>query len=764
MKLVYGKTLNADETLIVQNIANSCDILFDTARLLFYRGIDSVSKAKRFLSTGKSGFYSPFLLSGVKDAVERITLAKERGENVLIFGDYDADGVCATTVLYYCLTEFGVKNLRFYVPEREEGYGLNVDTVTRFNEQSPIDLLITVDCGISDCEKIKIIKDLGVDVIVTDHHEPPELLPDCIKINPKLSGQEYPESVLCGAGVAYKLGYALIGNNADKYLDFVALATVADSMELIGENRDIVVEGLKLINDKKTLRLPFKYLLGENNKTVSAQTLAYTIAPRINAGGRMGDANSALQLFTTSDPNAVYELSVKLNGYNVARQTECDNIYHEAKDKIKKYSLDKKDVILVKDERWNVGFIGIVAAKLVEDYAKPVIVFAGHDHYLKGSARSVESINIHDAITSAKDLLIGFGGHSQAAGVSVEKTNFAALDSSLNSFVKANYGKIEAEQKIYADWNINEEISERFAREIDMLEPFGVGNRRPVFTTEVGAINSLPLKQGSAHYSFKCKPLEILDFNGQKHVKILSLPISKKVLFEINVSTYKNRLSIKGYARAVYADYGDFNGLDEYILESELSKFLVVDENFITIERSSLEKGKGTGTIYALTDPKNLNLYPEYSALPRSIYSPVGKNFNDCVVVALEEIPEGFNRVVYLDKPLSIYKTELPCTVINDVCGYNFINRLSTDRTEFARIFNILKGLSGKIYNGSANFALKYANQNDKLQFVFCTEVFLELKIFSVKNGIFTYNEKVKNVLTNSKLYSKIILLKENYV
>ena len=174
MKLVYGKTLNADETLTVQNIANGCDILFDTARLLFYRGIDSVSKAKRFLSTGKSGFYSPFLLSGVKDAVERITLAKERGENVLIFGDYDADGVCATTVLYYCLTEFGVKNLRIYVPEREEGYGLNVDTVTRFNEQSPIDLLITVDCGISDCEKIKIIKDLGVDVIVTDHHEPPE--------------------------------------------------------------------------------------------------------------------------------------------------------------------------------------------------------------------------------------------------------------------------------------------------------------------------------------------------------------------------------------------------------------------------------------------------------------------------------------------------------------------------------------------------------------------------------------------------------------
>lgn len=764
MKLVYGKTLNADQTLTVQHIADSCDILFDTARLLFYRGIDTVDKAKRFLSAGKAGFYSPFMLSGVKDAIDRITLAKEREENVLVFGDYDADGVCATTVLYYCLTEFGIKNLRIYVPEREEGYGINLDTLTRFNEQSRIDLLITVDCGISDFEKIDKLKDLGIDVIVTDHHEPPEILPDCIKINPKLCGQEYPESVLCGAGVAYKLGYALIGDYADKYLDFVALATVADSMELIGENRGIVIEGLKLINDKKTLRLPFKYLLGENNKVVSAQTLAYTIAPRINAGGRMGDANAALKLFTTDNPNAVYELSVKLNGYNVARQTECDNIYHEAKVKIKKYSLDKKDVILVKDERWNAGFIGIVAAKLVEDYAKPVIVFAGHLDYLKGSARSVESVNIHDAIAAAKDLLIGFGGHSQAAGVSVEKRNFAALDLSLNCFVKENYGKIDEEQKVYADWNINEEISERFAREIDALEPFGVGNRRPIFTTEVGAINSMPLKQGSAHYSFKCKPLEILDFNGQKHVKILSLPINKKVLFEINVSTYKNKLSLKGYARAVYLEYGDFCGLDEHILESQFSNFMVGNENFISIERSELEKGKGTGTIYAVGDPKNLKLYPEFNELPRSIYSPEGKNFNDCVVVALEEIPDGFNRVVYLDKPLSIIKTDLPCSVVSDVYGYNFINRLSTEREEFARIFNTLKELSGKIYNGSANFALKYANQTDKLQFIFCTEVFLELKIFSDNNGIFTYNEKVKNALTNSKLYSKIILLKENHV
>lgn len=764
MKIIYGKKLNTDETLIVQEIAEKCDILFDTARLLFYRNIDTVEKAKRFLNAGKHGFYNPFMLSGMKDATERIMLAKDRGENVLIFGDYDADGVCATTTLYYCLIELGIRNLRIHVPEREDGYGLNIDTVTKLNEQCPIDLLITVDCGISDFDKIDEIKKLGIDVIVTDHHEPPEILPNCIKVNPKLDGQEYPENILCGAGVAYKLGYALIGANADKYLDITALATVADSMDLIGENRDIVAEGLKLLNDKKFLRLPFKYLLGENNKTITSQTLAYVIAPRINAGGRMGDANSALRLFTESDPNKIYELAVKLNGYNIARQTECDNIYREAKEKIKKYSLEHRSVILVKDEKWSAGFIGIVAAKLVEEYGKPVIVFAGHEDYLKGSARSIDPINIHDAIASSKDLLIGYGGHSQAAGVSVSKENFKAFDDALNIFIKNNYNSTNVENSLYADWNIEDIISERFAREIDMLEPFGVGNRKPIFTTEVGATNSLPLKSGSLHYSFKSKSLEILDFNGQKHVKILSLPINKKVLFEINVSEYKNKISVKGYARAICPDYGEFKGMDEYLLENDLQNCLSEQIKINSLRRKDVAKGNGIGTLYALSNIENLKLYPELELLPRSLFEPEGKTFSDCVVVSLKEVPYGFNKVIYLDTPISTVKTDVPSWVVSDVCGYQYVDKLSTDRSDFARIFTALKNLSGKIYKGSADFAIRYAPLNERLQFVFVTEVFLELKIFSVNNGIFTYNEKVKNALTNSKLYSKIILLKENYV
>ena len=237
MEIIYGRKLTEQEEILCQQIAFECNILKDTARLLLYRNIDSVEKAKAFLSPGKRGFNNPFLLSDMEDAVNRIYKAKNCLENVLIFGDYDADGICATAVLYNCLQKMGIK-VSAVIPEREEGYGLNTEKIRVLNDLEKIDLLITVDCGISDGEKIEEIKAFGIDVIVTDHHETPPILPDCIKINPKIPGQRYPFTGLCGAGVAYKLAKALIGDEADEFLDFTALATVADSMELIDENRD----------------------------------------------------------------------------------------------------------------------------------------------------------------------------------------------------------------------------------------------------------------------------------------------------------------------------------------------------------------------------------------------------------------------------------------------------------------------------------------------------------------------------------------------
>ena len=758
MKIVYGKQLNTEEFALCQQIAVSCGILPDTARLLLYRNVDTVEKAKAFLSPGKKGFHNPFLLSGMQQAVERINKAKAQNQTVLVFGDYDADGICATTVLYYALTDFGV-NVVTAIPEREEGYGLNVEKVKALQKEHGISLLITVDCGISEAEKIEEIKLLGIDVVVTDHHEPPEVLPDCIKINPKIENQQYPFNGLCGAGVAYKLAYALIGEKANDYLDFTALATVADSMELIGENRDIVVEGLKAFNSNK-LRQQFKALLGDNTRSVTAQTLAYNVSPRINAGGRMGEANLALKLFLTNDQNQIFDYTAKLAEYNLARQVECDNIYKEAKSQISLENAENDEVILVANENWRAGFIGIVAAKLVEDYSRPVIVFAGHDGYFKGSARSVEDVNIYEAINSVKDLLIGFGGHSQAAGISVSKENYPLLKEKLNQLIKTSCGKRDREKKVYAEWNVTGEFSMRFAREIDMLEPFGVGNKRPLFTIDVGSVQSLPLKTGSQHYSFKTETLDMLDFNGAGNVLTLSLPINKKVLFEVNLSTFRNKESLKGYSRSIIAEYGDFSAVKPYLFANQLERLKQSKtQSVTTISRDKILEFNKVGTIFALSNPDVIKEFSELSLLPISLYNTEGKNSGACVVIALESVPEGYKRVVYLDKPLSLVEDDVDIYQIED--GVNFIKNLnlSTERIIFSENFIKLKGQIGKSFKNVTEFCLRFSQEDELYQMIFATTVFLELGIFNVKNGMFLLDSSVKNPLTNSQVYSKICIL-----
>ena len=763
MKIVYGRQLNFEENKRVQEIADQCGITFDTARLLFYRKQDTVEKAKRFLNPNKKYFHNPFLLDGVKEATESIYNAKLLNKNVFILGDYDADGVCASTILYNALRDYGIQNLRVYVPERVEGYGLNLDTIERFNLEQSIDLLITVDCGISDYDKIEQLKKRGVEVIVTDHHEPPEILPECIKINPKIKDQAYPFDGLCGAGVAYKLSYALIGEKANKYLDFVALATVADSMDLIDENRDLVAEGLKIFNDPNKIRLCMKYMFGDNSKTVLAQTLAYVVAPRINAGGRMGDANCALKLFISNDPNEIYDLSIKLNQYNIERQVECDVIYKQAKEKIQKYSLHKKSVILVKDKNWRTGFVGIVAARLVEEFARPVIVFAGQEDYFKGSARSVDGINIFEAITNNKEHLIGFGGHAQAAGVSVENDNFSNFERAINEYVREEYKHVEVQPCINVEWEIKGEISKHFAKELELLEPFGVGNKTPLFSVSAHKIKANRLRENSPHYAFKTEHIDMLNFNGEKDVEVLNLPVDKKVIFEINRSTFKNKEYIKGYVRSVIAEYDNFDGLDLYALNNQLDTISDEIGEYKSLDKNNLPPDNG-GTLYVISDPNNLKYYPQLSGLDKSFVKSQGKGINSEIIYAVRDILEGYERVIYLDKPICVQKTNAKIYVVKDLIGYKSIQKLSTDRNDFKIAFNLLLSLKNKEVFDLIDFIKENAQDISEENLLFALKVFMELKIFAIKDQRLTYDPTVKNALTNSKVYSKIELLKDSYV
>lgn len=764
MKIVYGKQLNNEQTKRVQEIAEQCGITFDIARLLFYRKQDSVEKVKRFLNPSKAHFHNPLLLSGVREALESIKNAKLLNKNVFILGDYDADGVCASTILFNSLKEFGIQSLRVYVPERVEGYGLNLDTIERFNKEQSIDLLITVDCGISDYDKIEELKKRGIEVIVTDHHEPPELLPSCIKINPKIKGQDYPFDGLCGAGVAYKLSYALIGEKANEYLDFVALATVADSMDLVDENRDLVAEGLNIFNNPNKIRLCMKYMFGDNCKTVLAQTLAYVIAPRINAGGRMGDANCALKLFISKNPNEIFDLAVKLNQYNVERQVECDIIYKEAKEKIQKYSLHKRNVILVKDKNWKTGFIGIVAARLVEEFARPVIVFAGQDDYYKGSARSVDQINVYEAIMANKEHLIGYGGHAQAAGVSVEKEKFSAFERAINDFVKQEYQNVDVKPYINVEWDIEGEISKQFAKELELLEPFGVGNRSPLFSVSAHKIRANRIRDNSPHYTFRTNYLEMLNFNGEKDVETLNLPVHKKIIFEINRSTFKGKEYIKGYVRSVLPDYDNFDTLRLHAINNQLDSIGEEQGEYKLLDKNNLPPDNGTGTLYVISDPNNLKFYPQLINLEKCFGKVQSKGYVSQIIYAPKQIPEGYEKVIYLDKPLFVQNTDAKTYVVKDLIGFGFIEKLSTDRVDFAKAFNCLLSLKNKTFYDLIDFVKENAIDLSEENLLFALKVFTELKIFSIVDKRLVYDGDIKNSLTNSKVYSKIVLSKESYV
>lgn len=744
------------EESIVNNVALECGILFDTARVLYYRNIDSVQKAKEFLRPGKSKFLDPFLFNDMENVVERINVARENEETVLICGDYDADGICATTILYKVLNEMGINALTL-IPERDDGYGLNLEKIEEICNQSIVDLIITVDCGISEREKISELMDLGIDVIVSDHHEPPEILPDCLIINPKVKDSGYTFDGICGAGVAYKIGYALIGEKANKYLDYVALATVADSMDLVSENRSLVFEGLKLFNNK--LRTSFKYLIGDNNREITSQTLAYNIGPRVNAGGRMGDANSALKLFLSDDENEIFDLAVKLNEYNINRQAGVDEIYRQALEIIRENKLNEKNVILVKNASWNVGFIGIVASKLVEKFNKPTIVFAGQDGFLKGSARSVDGINIYNAIASAKNYLIDFGGHSQAAGVSVSIENFDDFYQAISNYLYENTEE-KQHKEIYVEWKIEDEFSVEFARELDLLEPFGTGNRKPIFLVETENVLSTPIKKDSPHYSIKTREIELLDFNGQNNVLTLSLPLKKALIFEPNYSVFRDKRQVKGYLKNILILEENFSKLEIYFLRNELIKIkeLSSDITYQTIKKFD-NISSGFGTIYVASNYSILSNYNIGDNVEIFAFNMDKNNGKNAVIISPRTIPDNYSKIVYLDKPLSIFNTEKNTFICNKI-AYLFAS-LSTDRSVFTEIYSYLISLEGKYFENPIEYIKSKSVPFDDNQFIFVYEVFFELGIFYVENGVLKRNKNIKSALTNSKIYNRICAISE---
>ena len=494
----------------VEEISKKYNINKLLATILSNRDITEKEQIEKFLNPKRNDFYDPYKMLDMEIAVKRIIKAIENKEKVIIYGDYDVDGITSVTVLKSFLEGRGI-SVAEYIPNRlEEGYGLNKKAVKEIAEQK-YTLMITVDCGISAIEEVEYANSLGIETIITDHHEPGNELPKALAvIDAKRKDNTYPFRNLAGVGVVFKLIQAIsmeLGLEEKeylKYLDIVCIGTISDIVPLVDENRVIVKLGLKLVEQTKNLGLK-AILESTGYSKIDSTTISFGVAPRINACGRMGHQEEALKLFLSKNKNEVTELTQKLNEYNRVRQETEKNIYNEAIEQIEQIDLDKQNTIILMGKNWHHGVIGIVSSKITELYFKPSILLCEEGEEGKGSGRSIPGFDLYEALTECNELLEKFGGHSMAVGINVKKENFDKFKEKFEEIAKQKHiEEIVPILKIDALINLDE-IDKNIVESLKELEPFGEENKMPLFAIKNLKIDSIRALSEGKHLKLTLK-------------------------------------------------------------------------------------------------------------------------------------------------------------------------------------------------------------------------------------------------------------------
>jgi len=513
-----------------------------------------------FLSPDYEIKHDPFLLPDMQAAVDRLKVAHHKQERITIYGDYDIDGLTATTLLIDALKSFGFKHVKAFIPNRfVEGYGLTVDAIERIAADKA-QLIITVDCGSLSHKEITRANELGVDVIVTDHHNVADTPPPAVAtINPKRTDHDYPFIDLAGVGVAFKLVQALqtvlpgLEKGQEKWLlDLVALGTVCDVVTLVDENRTNVYWGLKVL--AQTRRPGLKALMavaGIEPRSVNARSLGFGLGPRMNAAGRLETAEYALNLLTSKDPLAALTIARQLDDLNKARRSEQDKILKEAI--LQADGLQSDPVLVVSSAGWNHGIVGIVAAKLLEKYKKPTFVLEEMGDEAKGSARSYGDFSAADAIRSADDLITKGGGHKLAAGVTLPTANIPAFRMRLNDFYARQ--KLENQAALLlpqADVDaLLAEVTEELVEDIKKLEPFGHGNPQPILRShELMVMNQRRMGADNQHVKLTLKSetgetIDMIAFSAQSHL-FVEPGETVSVWYTADINEWQGRRSVEG--------------------------------------------------------------------------------------------------------------------------------------------------------------------------------------------------------------------------
>lgn len=541
---------------LAASLAQECEINPFAALLAVSRGIMTKSDITDFFSREYSCYADPYDFPDMKKAVNRINIALDKDERITIVGDFDADGVTSTAIMFEFLTDIGA-NVSYYIPSRHtEGYGLSYSIIDKLAADE-VTLIITVDNGISCVEETEYAKALGIDMVITDHHRPGEVLPAAVAVvNPHRADCMLPFRDYAGVGVAFKLICALSGEESEStfydFADLVAIGTIGDVVPLRGENRTLVISGLGIINSHPRIGvIALQKVALTYKKPQSAMSVAFSLVPRLNAVGRMADAELALKLLLSEDDEEALELATELDNLNTERQSVEKNIFAQAVEQINKNPERKFDrVMLCSGEGWHPGVIGIVASRMVEKYGKPCIVISVDGDTAKGSGRSMEGFSMYDALTDSADLLTNYGGHHLAAGLGLHTDKIEEFRIKINKYAESLSMPVPV-QKI--DFKLNPKyLNFEVTAAVDMLSPFGAGNTQPVFglykmnllaiqpvsngkhlrlITEKGGVKITVMRFGVKPDAFKFQVGDVIDiaatvdeneYNGDRQISVIA--------------------------------------------------------------------------------------------------------------------------------------------------------------------------------------------------------------------------------------------------
>lgn len=511
---------------------------------------------EKFLKPKRTDFYNPFFMPDMEKAVSRITKALKNNENITIFGDYDADGITSTTILKRFFHDIN-KECNVYIPNRlNEGYGLNKNAIKKLSEDGT-NLIITVDCGITAIEETKYAKELGIDIVITDHHEPGEEIPDAeAVVDCKRKDNKYPFRELAGCGVAFKLTQALCKNldlnenQALKYLDIACVGTISDVVPLVDENRVIVKLGMLLL--KQTKNLGLKQIINNAHfKEFNSMSVAFGITPRINACGRLGHQGEALELFTTDNQEKATELAKKMDEYNIQRQLEEKRIYDEAITLLQEEAQTNgiTNCIVLGHENWNPGVIGIVSSRITEKFYKPSILVCFDKDIAKGSGRSIEGFDLHKALMECDKYLTNYGGHSLAAGLSLNTKDFEKFKDMINQYAEKNIKDEDLIPTINIDLKLEDsQLNIEDVEELKLLEPFGQSNEEPIFMITNLKVVSIKTLSDGKHLKLYLKNqnyLDVIGFNLGERANELKIGDTIDIVGNLNINEFNNTKKVQ---------------------------------------------------------------------------------------------------------------------------------------------------------------------------------------------------------------------------